>query len=451
MSGASNGDAAEVNGEDIESGFGASVDGSCEATDEAIGIVQALNDFDEEAIGGAAAEGAHEDHGEEIGGEAEGGEDGGKRRGEEADDAGFLEHADGDEHGDEVGDGALGGMPSFFGAFDKLLINFDPSEGGVERKEREEKGDGEEGEGHEGADREAFASEVWGEGWRVKLLEPFWKNEEEKHEEESGEVGEDEGDFERGEWGKREEFEIEGIGGSGLGRGGGWGGVEDFGGFEEGETFEDFGGEDAGDGGASGGEEGGDDDGGGAFGALGGEDPDGGEGEELDGGGIEGEERAHGVGGGSGEGVKGIEETHGAEAERGGGVSEAEHIGGHIHDHGAHGGVMGGDIWKEEAEEGAEEGGELLDEAGAFGEAHHSEPDGPDAEEGEGDFEDGFFGAFESTGGEIGKFSGEAGDENGDEEHGQPDEIEHGGDLGMKEGKIGRVNWRFLELEGMWR
>ena len=78
MSGASNGDAAEVNGEDIESGFGASVDGSCEATDEAIGIMESLNDFDEEAIGGAAAEGAHEDHGEEIGGEAEGGEDGGK-------------------------------------------------------------------------------------------------------------------------------------------------------------------------------------------------------------------------------------------------------------------------------------------------------------------------------------------------------------------------------------
>jgi hypothetical protein len=112
---------------------------------------------------------------------------------------------------------------------------------------------------------------------------------------------------------------------------------------------------------------------------------------------------------------------------------------------------MGRDIWEEEAEKGAEEGGELLDETGAFGEAHHSEPDGPDAEEGEGDFEDGFFGAFESAGGEIGEFSGEAGDENGDEEHGQPDEIEHGRDLGMKEGKIGRANWRFLELEGMWR
>ena len=60
MSGASDGDAPEVNGEDIESGFGASVDRSCEATDEAIGIMEALNDFDEEAIGGAAAEGRRE-------------------------------------------------------------------------------------------------------------------------------------------------------------------------------------------------------------------------------------------------------------------------------------------------------------------------------------------------------------------------------------------------------
>lgn len=175
------------------------------------------------------------------------------------------------------------------------------------------------------------------------------------------------------------------------GEGGGLGGFEggfdeaffrrgsDWRGAKDGELLEEFYRRDAGKGGDAGGEKGGADDDGGLFGALSGEDGDGGSRDELDGAGVDGEEGTHRVGGGAGMWVEPFEMAHGAEAEWGGGVAEAEHVGCHVEEHGAHGGMTFGDVWEKSAHQGMEGAGQESDEAGEFGQTEEAEPKGHEA------------------------------------------------------------------------
>lgn len=199
----------------------------------------------------------------------------------------------------------------------------------------------------------------------------------------TGEGGEEQGEEEfaaRGEaggWGVR-------IGDFGLRIGRGRFGWIDGVGFdaEAGEALEGLGHDDGGDGGAGGGEDGGEDDFVGVFDAGGGEVVDGGHGDQGEGGGIEGQEGDHGVAGGLFVRIQLLQVVHGFKPERGGAVSEAEHVGGKVHDHGAEGGVAGGNLREKAAHEGVEEMGDGGEEPGLFHQAHGAEPEHHHAREG---------------------------------------------------------------------
>lgn len=197
--------------------------------------------------------------------------------------------------------------------------------------------------------------------------------------------------------------------------------------------FQPFDGGDAGDSGAERGEEGGADDGRGVSGSVDGEDGDCGHGEELDRAGIDGEEGAHGVGCGAGVRVEFFQVMHGAEAEWGGGVEEAEHIGGDIHDHGTHGGVSFGDFGEESAQDGLEESGHALDEACFFGEPHEAEPEAHDADEANCE-RDGGFSATDGAIDDSFHVPQETAEECGGDDESQPEGVEHVG-----EGLAGRL------------
>ena len=252
----------------------------------------------------------------------------------------------------------------------------------------------------------------------------------------AGEGGEEEGE---------EEFAARGEAGGGFGgcfrRGVGcFGGV----GFdaEAGEALEGFGHHDGGDGGAGGGEDGGEDDLVGVFDAGSGEVVDGGHGDQGEGGGVEREERDHGVAGGLLVRIELLEVVHGFEAERGGAVAEAEHVGGEVHDHGAEGGVAGGNFGEEAAHEGVEEMGDGGEEAGLFHEAHGAEPEHHHAREGQCDAHDGGFGHVERGGDDTvftGEVAEEAGDEDSAEDDSGPDVVQHGREIRGGAGGVNRI------------
>jgi hypothetical protein len=141
------------------------------------------------------------------------------------------------------------------------------------------------------------------------------------------------------------------------------------------ESLQGLGHDDGGDGGAGGGEDGGEDDLVGVLDASGGQVVDGGHGDQGKGGGVEGQEGDHGVAGGLLVRIELLQVVHGFEAERGGAVAEAEHVRRKVHDHGAEGGVTGGDLWEEAAHEGVEQMGDGSEEPGLFHEAHGAEPE----------------------------------------------------------------------------
>lgn len=132
--------------------------------------------------------------------------------------------------------------------------------------------------------------------------------------------------------------------------------------------------DDGGDGGAGGGEDGGENDLVGVLHTGGGEVIDRGHGDQGKGGGVECQEGDHGVAGGLLVRIELLQVVHGFEAERGGAVAEAEHVRSEVHDHGAEGGVPGGDLGEEAAHERVEEMGDGSEETGLFHEAHGAEP-----------------------------------------------------------------------------
>ena len=200
--------------------------------------------------------------------------------------------------------------------------------------------------------------------------------------------------------------------------------------------------DDGGDGGAGGGEDGGEDDFVGVLHSGGGEVVDGGHGDQGEGGGVESEERDHGVAGGLLVRIELLEVVHGFEAERGGAVAEAEHVGGEVHDHGAEGGVTGGDLGEEAAHEGVEEMGDGGEEAGLFHQAHGAEPEHHHAREGQCDAHDGGFGHIEGGGDDsvfTGEVAEEAGDEDAAEDDSGPDVVQHGREIKGGAGCVNRI------------
>lgn len=93
-----------------------------------------------------------------------------------------------------------------------------------------------------------------------------------------------------------------------------------------------------------------------------------------------------------------LQVVHGFEAERSGAVAEAEHVRREVHDHGAEGGVTGGDLWEEAAHEGVEQMGNGSEETGLFHQAHGAEPEHHHAGQRKGDAHDGRFRHIEGGG-----------------------------------------------------
>jgi hypothetical protein len=147
--------------------------------------------------------------------------------------------------------------------------------------------------------------------------------------------------------------------------------------------------------------------------------------DELDAAGIDGEEGTHRIGGGAGVGIEALEALHRLEAEWGGGVAEAEHVGGHVHDHGAHGGIFRRDVGEEESQQGAQPAGDDLDEAGFLREAHDAEPEGHVTDEGKGGADDGGLGGVEGAIGERLEIARGSADQYRREEEGEPDVVQH--------------------------
>ena len=427
MAGFFDADGAEINGENVEGGFGAAIDGAGGAGDEAV-RAEIFDEFGEDAECAATAEGPHKDEREEVGRKTDREHDGLERAAEEVNATGGAEHSNGDEDRDEIRDDANGDVEAFFCAFNKFFIDADAAQGGVERKNREDEGDGDEGDGVDDADEDGLMSGFGGE----RKAEERRKGEAEKDkEEEEEERGEDESapPLERLKGGGFFEGRFFGRGGlcfrstplpgpllrgrRGRRRAENW------------KTFKKFRRGHAGDGGAGGGHYGSADDGGRIAGFVGGENGDGGDGDELDGSGVERKESAHGIRGGTGMRIQRFEIFHRAQPERSGGVAEAEHVGGNVHEHGAHGGMLGRHVRKKPPHDGTQCTREDGNEAGAFGQAHGAEPQGHDADERQGGFHHGEVGHLKAFVGDKFEVIIESADNNGEQNKPEPDVIEH--------------------------
>ena len=110
---------------------------------------------------------------------------------------------------------------------------------------------------------------------------------------------------------------------------------------------------DAGQKGAGGGDKGGADDGCWVDRSRRSEDADCGGRDELDRARVDGKEGAHRVGGSAGTGIERFKILHGTQSERSGGIAETEHVGGDVHHHRSHGGMIGGYLGEETNEQGA--------------------------------------------------------------------------------------------------
>ena len=146
VAGAADGDGAEVDGEHVEGGFGAAHDGASHAGEEAVRAVGG-DEFGKDAETPATAQRAHESHGQEFGGEADNLENRIERAADQVDATGAAEHADGHKDGDEERYDAQGDLHTFLRALDKLFVDRNPAEDGIEGKKREQEWNGEEGNG----------------------------------------------------------------------------------------------------------------------------------------------------------------------------------------------------------------------------------------------------------------------------------------------------------------
>ena len=183
--------------------------------------------------------------------------------------------------------------------------------------------------------------------------------------------------------------------------------------------------ENAGQKGAGGGNQRRSDDGGGVGGSRRHEDADGGGRDQLDGTGIDRQEGAHGVGRRSGTGVERLQSLHGFQAEGCGGVTEAEHVGGDVHHHRSHGGVIAGNVGKEPRQQGPEHGRETLHGARFLCQSHDAEPEGHDGSQRQGDRHEGGLAGLEGRGGHRLRLPGEDPKEDPGQDQSEPQKIEH--------------------------
>ena len=82
--------------------------------------------------------------------------------------------------------------------------------------------------------------------------------------------------------------------------------------------------------------------------------------------------------------------AHGLQAQGRGGVVQAQHVGGHVHDDAAAGGVAGGNAGEEAPQQRAEDAGQQVHRAALFADAHDAQPQAHDAGQAQGDLEGGF-------------------------------------------------------------
>ncbi len=145
---------------------------------------------------------------------------------------------------------------------------------------------------------------------------------------------------------------------------------------------------------ADGGEQGGRHDAGRIGGAGGGAQADHARRQQGDAGGVDGEEQHHGVGRRALKRVEPVELLHGADAERRRGVAEAEHVGGDVHDHRAHGRVLGRDLGKQPRHQRPDQPRYGDEQTRGFAHLHDAEEQRHDADQADGQL-DGAAGAVD--------------------------------------------------------
>ena len=98
-----------------------------------------LDEFDEESGSAAAADGAHEAHGQEFRRETNRVEDWPKKMSHGVDATRGPEHENGRKHADDVRDDHDGDLETFFRAVHKFFVDLHPPQGGVEGEKRQQK------------------------------------------------------------------------------------------------------------------------------------------------------------------------------------------------------------------------------------------------------------------------------------------------------------------------
>ena len=107
---------------------------------------------------------------------------------------------------------------------------------------------------------------------------------------------------------------------------------------------------------------------------VGREDGHGGRRDQLDAAGVYRQERTHGVRGRPGMRVEPFQVVHGAQAQRRGGVAQAEHVGGDVHHHRAHGGMVGRHVGKQPPHHRPQPPRQHLHQARTLRQAHDPQP-----------------------------------------------------------------------------
>ncbi len=100
--------------------------------------------------------------------------------------------------------------------------------------------------------------------------------------------------------------------------------------------------------------------------------------------GVDRQEEGHGVGRGPRRRVQPVQLLHGPDAERGGGIAETEDVGRQVQDHGAHGRVLGRDLWKQPRHQGPDQAGDHRQQAALLGDLHEPQKERHHADQAEG-------------------------------------------------------------------
>ena len=143
-----------------------------------------------------------------------------------------------------------------------------------------------------------------------------------------------------------------------------------------------------------------------------------------DGRGVDCQEEHHRVGGRAGMPVELGQLDHGLEPERGRGVAETEHVGGHVHHHRAHRGMVGGHIGKEAPQERRQPAGDCVAPPAVERHAHDAEHEDHDTDELDHEFDGGERTVDDREVHGL-HLAAERGVHNGCEDETEPDRVEH--------------------------